>query len=151
MQFKGTVSMNFWVLFFFHQIVPSCPIRGTLQQFWFFPNICKVIWQKFGSAVYNTPWNSDSTVYHTPLNSDSAEFHTQWNDNSVVYLTPRSLCQKLFCYIQFFLTLFKTIQNSKKLFISTTWRCFLHCRIHNQQCKIHREDHCLANEANYSS
>ena len=37
--FKGTVSRDFWVLLFFHQIAPPGPFRGTQGRFWFLPNI----------------------------------------------------------------------------------------------------------------
>ena len=86
-QCKGTVSQDFWVLFF-HQMAPPCPIRITLRRFRFFPNIRGDILQKVGSVVYHTPRNGDSTVYHT----DSCMIHTPQNVDSVVHLTPRSLC-----------------------------------------------------------
>jgi len=100
---------------FFHQIAPPGPIRGTLWWFWFFHNISDDICQGVGSAVYDTPRNCNSAVYHTPPNGDWGCYHTPWNDNSAVYLTPQSLCQKMFCYI--YSVLFNTFQNNSKIYL----------------------------------
>ena len=48
-----------FVCWFFHQIAPSGPFRGTLGRFQFFPKIRRDIQQKVSSAVHDTPQNGD--------------------------------------------------------------------------------------------
>ncbi len=51
---------------FFRQIAPPGPMRATLGQFQFLPNIGIDIGQKVGSALYDTPQNGNSAciIYH---------------------------------------------------------------------------------------
>ena len=86
---------NIFVCWFFHQIAPPGPIRGTFGRFRFFPKIRRDIRQKVGSGVYDTPRNGD------------------W----AVYLTPWSLCQQFFALFCYFFTLLKLILNSESLFL----------------------------------
>jgi len=81
---------EFFECWFFHQIAPPGPTRGTLGQFRFWPNILGGIQQKVSSSVYDTLRNGNSTVYHTQWNGDYAVCLTPLNGDSKVCLTPQS-------------------------------------------------------------
>ena len=62
---KGTVSWDFWVMFFFHQIASPGPIRGTLRWFQFWSNIREDIriWNCLHGVRYTAESIKRSTLW----------------------------------------------------------------------------------------
>ena len=89
--------MRFFECWFFHQIAPPGPIRGTLGRFRFLLTIHLDIRQKVGLAVYYTQGNGDSLVHHPPQDGNSAVYLTLWNCTNKVFKNSALLRWRLRC------------------------------------------------------